>query len=290
MKKPELSIIILNYNTKGLLGDCLNSIKACMDEVGLEVIVSDNSSTDGSPEMVRKDFPWVRLIEGPNISFSNGNNRARNIVRGEFVLFLNSDTLVHKNTLAKTVECLKENKDVGVVTCKLVLANGKLDKDARRRFPTPWISFKRLFLKNAKEYWYEDISEDETHEVDSVEGAFLLTRKSILDKVNWLDENYLFDGEDIDLCFSIKKLGYKIVYFPAVSITHLKGASKGKIDEMRKSLSRDFILKRRMDGVNSMEYFYRKNLWGSYPLMVNYFVLAGIKLLKIMRYLQTRLS
>jgi len=290
MKKVKLSIIILNYNTRELLENCLNSIKACMDEVGLEVIVSDNSSTDGSPEMVKNKFPWVKLVEGPNISFSNGNNRARNIVKGEFVLLLNSDTLLHKNTLAKTVEYLEKNKDVGVVTCKLILVNGKLDKDARRRFPTPWISFKRLFLKNAKEYWYEDISEDKSHEVDSVEGAFLLTRKSILDKVNWLDENYLFDGEDIDLCFRIKKLGYKIVYFPAVSITHLKGASKGKINEIRKSLSPALVLKRRMDGVNSMEYFYRKNLWSSYPLVFDYFVLIGIKLLKVTRYLQVKFS
>jgi GT2 family glycosyltransferase len=290
MKKVKLSIIILNYNTRELLENCLNSIKACMDEVGLEVIVSDNSSSDGSPEMVKNEFPWVRLMEGPNISFSNGNNRARNVVKGEFVLLLNSDTLLHKNTLAKTVEYLEKNKDVGVVTCKLILANGKLDKDARRRFPTPWISFKRLFLKNAKEYWYEDISEDKSHEVDSVEGAFLLTRKSILDKVNWLDENYLFDGEDIDLCFRIKKLGYKIVYFPAVSITHLKGASKGKINEIRKSLSPALVLKRRMDGVNSMEYFYRKNLWSSYPLVFDYFVLIGIKLLKVTRYLQVKFS
>lgn len=274
--KILLSIIILNYNTKELLENCLNSIKANISEVPTEVIVSDNNSSDGSSAMIKKSFSWVKLIEGPNISFSNGNNRARNSVQGEYILFLNSDTLIHKNTLVKTVEYLKQNKNVGVVSCKLVLPNGELDKDARRRFPTPWISFKRLFLNNTKDYWYEDINENETHEVDSVEGAFLLTRKNILDKVNWLDENYLFDGEDIDLCFSIKKLGYKIVYFPEATTTHIKKATRVKIDS----------LKRRMDGVNSMEYFYKKNLWSSYPLILNCFVILGIKLLKLIRFIQ----
>lgn len=276
MKKPELSIIILSHNTKNLLKDCLNSLEKVKGELDFEVIISDNTSTDGSPEMIKRKFPWVKYVEGPNVSFSNGNNRAKNIVCGEFILFLNSDTLVYKDTLAKTVKYLKENKEVGALSCKLVLANGNLDKDARRRFPTPWISFKRLFLKNTKEYWYEDIDENITHEVDSVEGAFLLTRKDILDKIGWFDENYPFDGEDIDLCFSIKKLGYKIIYFPEVSITHLKGATKTKIKS----------LKRRMEGVDSMEYFYKKNLWNKYPLMFNYFVLIGIKFLKIIRFLQ----
>lgn len=290
MPKTKLSIIILSHNTKDILADCLESIRKYKDEVPLEVVVSDNASTDGTSEMVKKRYTWVKYIEGPNISFSNGNNRARHIIQGEFVLLLNSDTLLNKDTLKETIKYLDDHKEVGAVTCKLVLPNGNLDKDARRRFPTPWISFNRLFLHNTKAYWYGDISSDETHEVDSVEGAFLLTRKDILDKVGWLDENYLFDGEDLDLCFSIKKLGYKIVYFPKVSIIHLKGASKGKIKDIKSRLSPDLILKRRMDGVNSMEYFYRKNLWSLYPVAFDYFVLLGIKFLKLIRYLQIKSS
>jgi len=282
MKNPKLSIIILNYNTRELLENCLKSIKKFKDEVPLEVIVSDNSSTDGSPEMVKESFPWVKLISGPNVSFSGGNNRARNIVSGEYVLFLNSDTLIHKNTFKKTIEYLQNHEDVGALTCKLVLANGKLDKDARRRFPTPWISFNRLFLGWGRQYWYGDKSENETHEVDAIEGAFVLTRKNILDKVGWLDEKFIFDGEDLDLCFQIKKAGYKVVYYPEVSITHLKKASKDKLTDIQ--------VKRRMEGVNSMEYFYKKNLWSTYPLVFNYLVLAGIKLLKLIRFIQAKLS
>ena len=147
VKKPELTIIILNYNTMELLDDCLNSVRKRMDEVDFEVIVSDNASNDGSPEMVRKKHPWVKLIEGPNSGFSKGNNRARPYVNGKLVLFLNPDTLVKNDTLFKTVRYLKERKDVGVVTCKLILPDGTLDKDTRRTFPTPWVAFTHLVTK-----------------------------------------------------------------------------------------------------------------------------------------------
>jgi len=229
MKKPELSVIILNYNTKELLEDCLNSVKAHMHEVPMEVIVSDNSSTDGSPEMVKKKFPWVKFIEGPNEGFSKGNNRARPLVEGEMVLFLNPDTIVQDNVFARTTRYLKEHKDVGAVTCKLVLADGSLDRDIRRRFPTPRISFNRLILGKTREYYYEDIPDTATHEVEAIQGAFFLSWKKLLDKVGWYDPEYFFDGEDVDLCYQIHKAGYKLIYYPDVYITHLKGVTKGKV-------------------------------------------------------------
>ena len=280
--KILLSIIILNHNTKEILTNCLNSIKKYEDEVPLEVIVSDNASTDGSVQMINDDFKWVKLVKGPNISFSNGNNRARNVVKGEYVLLLNSDTLLHKNTLKKTIEYLENNEEVGALTCKLVLPDGSLDKDARRRFPTPWISFDRLFLGNGSKYWYEDIPANKIHEVDTIQGAFFLTRKEILDRVGWLDEKFVFDGEDLDLSYQIRKLGYKIVYYPEVSITHLKKATRNKLTDTQ--------IQRKMEGVNSMEYFYTKNLWNNYPLIFNYFVLSGIKLLKLIRFIQVKLN
>ncbi len=279
MNKYKLSIIILNHNTKDLLFDCLKSLERVKNELNFEVIVSDNASTDGSVDVIKNNFKSAKIITGPNISFSNGNNRARKIAQGRYVLFLNSDTLVHKNTLKKCVEYLENYKDVGALTCKLVLPDGQLDKDARRRFPTPWIAFNRLFLGNGGKYWYEDISPDKTHEVDAIEGAFFLTRKNILDKVNWLDEKFIFDGEDLDLSYQIKKVGYKIIYYPEISITHIKKASK-------KSYSG---ITRKMQGISSMEYFYRKNLWNNYPLAFNHFVLLGIKLLKLVRYIQAKL-
>lgn len=282
MKKPVLSIIVLNYNTKDVTLNCLNSINKVKNELPCEVIVSDNSSTDGSVEAIKKNFKWVKIVEGPNISYSNGNNRARKIVTGEYILFLNSDTLVHKNTLKKTVEYMERHKDVGALTCKLVLKDGTLDKDARRRFPTPWVSFKRLFLNDGHEYWYLDKSPDVIHEVDALQGAFFLSRKDLIDKVGWWDEKFIFDGEDLDLSYKIRKLGLKIIYYPEVYITHLKKVTKNKVNEINQIP--------KMEGINSMEYFYRKNLWSNYSLLFNYFVIVGINLLKVIRFLQIKLK
>jgi GT2 family glycosyltransferase len=286
MKKPELSVIILNYNTKELLEDCLNSIKRHMDEVPMQVIVSDNSSTDGSCGMIRKKFPWVELIEGPNEGFSKGNNRARPLVKGKMVLFLNPDTLVHKDVFFKTTRYLKEHPKVGAVTCKLILPDGSMDKDVRRKFPTPWVSFSKLVLGRSYDYYYEYIPDTATHEVEAIQGAFFLSWKKLLDDVGWFDPRYFFDGEDVDLCYQIYKKGYKLVYYPDVYITHLKGVTKGKVKKWKFKVTDAQRKKLRLAGVASMELFYRKNLWKKYPLLFNYFVILGINLFKVIRYVK----
>lgn len=286
MMKPKLSVIILNYNTKELLEGCLKSVKEHMNEVPMEVIVSDNSSDDGSPEMIKKKFPWVKLLEGPNEGFSKGNNRARPYANGEMILFLNPDTLVHKDVFAKTVRYLDEHPKVGAVTCKLVLPDGSMDKDVRRKFPTPRISFNKLVLGKTREYYYEYIPESSTHEVEAIQGAFFLSYKKLLDQVGWFDERYFFDGEDVDLCYQIHKLGYSLVYYPDVYITHLKGVTKGKVKKWRFKVTDAQRKKLRLAGVASMELFYRKNLWNKYPVWFSYFVVFGINVFKIIRYIR----
>lgn len=286
MNKIKLSIIILNYNTKELLEGCLKSVKEHMDEVPMEVIVSDNTSDDGSPEMIKKKFPWVKLLEGPNEGFSKGNNRARPFAKGEMILFLNPDTLVYKDVFAKTVRYLEEHPKAGAVTCKLVLPDGSMDKDVRRKFPTPRISFNKLVLGKTREYYYEDIPDTSTHEVEAIQGAFFLSYKKILDKVGWFDERYFFDGEDVDLCYQIHKLGYSLVYYPDVYITHLKGVTKGKVKKWRFKVSDAQRKKLRLAGVASMELFYRKNLWNKYPVWFSYFVVFGISIFKVIRYIR----
>lgn len=291
-QKPDLSIVILNYNTSDLLRGCLESLYKCKDDLSFEVIVVDNGSSDNSLQVLEREFKWVRVVKtGENLGFARGNNRASGLVKSDYVLFLNTDVIVPQNTLNKCLDYLKANK-LGALTCKLVLANGKLDKDARRSFITPWIGLVHLFLKldlifpKSKlfaKYWYGYISEDEIHEVDALQGAFFLTRKKILDEVGWFDEDYFLDAEDIDLSWKIKNKGYKIVYYPKVWITHFKGATKGKNKNIKKYVSFKEKLKFRLSGVNSMEIFYRKRLWDKYPLVLNYLVLLGIKLIKILR-------
>ena len=299
MSKPKFSIIILSYNTKDLLKDCLQSLEKVTKEVDFEIIVSDNGSVDGSAQMVKNLFPNVELVEnGENLGFAAGNNRAKNICKGKYILFLNSDTIVRKNTLKETIKYLDENKNVGALTCKLVLPNGDLDKDARRSFITPWIGFVHLFLKLDRlfpksklfaRYWYGYISPDKIHEVDAIQGAFFLSRKEILDKVGWFDEDYFLDGEDIDLCWKIKEAGWKIMYYPKVSIIHIKGASKGKkIKVINVSLSEK--IKYRMSGVNSMEIFVKKRLTSKYSPIVITLVLIGIKIIKAVRFIKVKLG
>ena len=296
MKK--LSIIILNYNTKELLSQCLLSLKKVANEVDFEIIISDNGSTDGSLEMLQKDFPDVLVIENhKNLGFAAGNNQAKSHVKGEYVLFLNSDTLMHANTLRKSIKYMDEHTNVGAMTCKIELPGGGLDKDARRSFITPWIGLVHLFLKLDRifpeskyfaKYWYGFISPDIEHEVDVLQGAFLLTRKKILDSINWFDEDYFIDGEDIDLCWRIKEKDWKIIYYPKVTIQHIKGASKGKIESrLKEKVPLQERLKYRMAGVDSMEIFYRKRLWKKYPLILNLIVLVGIKTMKALRLIKT---
>lgn len=299
MNNPKLSIIVLSYNTKDILRDCLISLKKVENEVSFEVIVPDNASTDDSPEMVEKEFPWVKVVRtGGNLGFARGNNKARKEAKGEYILFLNSDTIMKPKVLSETIKYLEENKDVGALSCRLVLADGGLDKDARRRFPTPTISLCRLSglskffpnLKSLGRYYYDDVPEDKLQEVEVIQGAYFLTKKEILDKVNWFSEEYFLDGEDIDLCWKIKEEGYKIIYYPKVSIIHLKGASKGKNKTIKKKPPLKERIKFRLSSVNSMEIFYRKRMWKKYPLVVNIVVLVGINLLKLVRLIKVILS
>ena len=295
MKKPELSIIILNYNTRELLDGCLRSLEKVINEIYFEVVVIDNGSEDDSVEFVRKKYKWVKIFEtGENLGFAIGNNFAKDIVNSEYVLFLNTDTVVPAGTLSGSLGYLKKHK-LGALGCKLILPDGSLDKDVRRSFITPWIGLVHLFLKLDRifprsklfaKYWYGYISDDEIHEVDALQGAFFLTTKNILDKVGWFEEDYFLDGEDIDLSWKIKNLGYKIVYYPEVSIVHIKGATKGKNRKSKKYISFNDKLKYRLSGVDSMEMFYRKRLWDRYSLILNYIVLIGIKALKFLRIIK----
>lgn len=285
MKTPELSIIILNYNTRDLLVTCLRSLSKVVNEVSFEVIVADNGSTDGSVEAVKdfdnRGFKIKLLKNGSNLGFAKGNNAARDLCEGEYILFLNSDTEVYPHTLRETVAYLRENIKVGVVTCKQVMLSGEIDPDSRRSFPTPWVAFThfsfldRIFPQSKifAQYWYGYRSADEIFEIDVCQGAYFLTRKSILDEVDWFSEDYFLDGEDIDLSWKIKEKGYKILYYPLVSILHLKKATK-------KSIKSDKYVKA---GVDSMEIFYRKYLWKKYPWIINLLVILGIRTMKIIR-------
>ncbi len=287
-----LSIIILNYNTKDLLKDCVLSLTKLKDKTKFEIIVVDNGSTDGSVELIKDlKIKNLKIIENKtNLGFAKGNNSARGVVKGKYVLILNSDTLAKNNCLDFPINYLEDHRDVGAITCKVILKNGKLDPDTRRSFPTPWVSLThfshldRIFPKSKtfSKYWYGFIPDTISHEIDSLQGAYFLSRKDILDSVGWFDEDYFLDGEDIDLCFKIKDKGYKIIYLPTSEITHFKGATKGKNQNFKTSFKSR--LQYVLAGVNSMEIFYTKRLSKNYNFFVNFLVIIGINFLKLFRF------
>jgi len=290
-KKPDLSIIIVNYKTKALLKQCLDSI------FNYEIIVVDNDSRDGSAEMVEKEFPKVELIKNKeNLGFAKGNNQALRRAQSKYILFLNSDTIVPKETIPELLSYLEKHPKIGVVTPRLELRDGKIDLDSHRGFPQPWAAFcyftglEKLFpgSKTFGQYHQTWKELNTVHEIDSCCGAFLLTRKKILEKIGGFDESYFFYGEDLDLCFRIKQKDWKIVYYPKVKAIHYKGASSGLRKESRdvSQVDRKTRLKAVQASIEAMEIFYDKFYKNKYPLWVTFFVKLGIQIKKISRHFE----
>jgi GT2 family glycosyltransferase len=232
----SLTIVILSFNVKDLLRVAIKSVYDTYKGKNMQLIVVDNASTDGSEKMVTKEFPDVTLIKSAtNTGFAAGNNLAKVKTLGEYVLFLNPDTQVKKNTINKCLEIINKNPVIGAVSCKVVLPTGQLDYSCHRGLPTPWNTFcylfglTKIFPKNKffSGYSATYLDTDKSHFIDCISGTFLLTRKSVLNKVGWWDTDYWWNGDDIELCYKLKKAGYKIWYESSVEMLHYKGSSSG---------------------------------------------------------------
>lgn len=290
-KIKDVSIIILNFNTKELLSGCLESLEKSLKNTSLktEVIVVDNASIDGSAKEVKKKFKFARLLKNKvNLGFAAGNNVATAQTSGKYLLFLNPDTLVYKDTLPAVVKFMEENTKVAVVTCRVEFPNGALDPDCHRGFPTPWRAFchftglGRIFPKSEffNGYHLGGLDFDHTQEIDACVGAFMMVRREAAEKVGWWDEDYFFYGEDIDWCYRFKEKGWKIIYYPFVKITHLKGASSGIRKETKEITTADINTKKRIASasVKAMEIFYKKHYFSKYNVLLNYFILGVLKI------------
>ncbi|MCA9934860.1 MAG: glycosyltransferase family 2 protein, partial [Anaerolineales bacterium] len=209
----DLSIIIVSYNTQQLLDDCLVSLQQAMAPPGgLEIIVVDNASTDGSVALVEQKYPDVHVIaNAENRGFSAANNQGAAVSNGRYLLFLNSDTRVESQSLVQPLTYLQEHPHAGAITVRLTYPNGQRDPDNHRGFPTPWNAFchfsglGRLFphkpLFNGYFQSYADFSQ--THPVDVTAGSFLMMPAALFQQIGGWDETYFFYGEDIDLCYRI---------------------------------------------------------------------------------------
>ena len=298
----DLSIIVVSYNTRQLLGDCLRSLYAAeAPPGGMEIIVVDNASADGSPEMVRQRYPQARLIvSDENRGYSAANNLGSAAATGDTLLFLNSDTVVAADALVRPLRYLQDHPAAGALTVRLVYPTGERDPDNHRGFPTPWNAFchftllSRLFPNSPRfnGYFrsYEDFSA--VHPVPVIAGSYMMMPRALDGQLGGWDETYFFYGEDIDYCYRIHEAGYQIIYYPLVEVVHYKGASSGLRKESADIARPPKATRVRVaeESVRAMRVFYRKFYSDKYPRPVTAVVLAGIQVRGWARILKHRLT
>ena len=274
----DLSVVIVNYQTFELTRNTVNSILKYDYPLSYEILVVDNASGDDSLSKLQDYFgDKVEFIASPsNSGFAAGNNLALSVAKGDYVLLLNSDTVVWENTLEDIYNYMESHSDVGASGCRVLLENGDLDKACKRTFPNVKNSFFRLFhIPNKSKddnYNLDNLPDDEVYEIDCLTGAFMFIRKDALDEIGFLDETFFMYGEDIDLCFRIKEAGWKIVYYGKSKITHLKGASSKK---QKSKLIYEFY--------RAMYIYYKKHHAGESFFLTNIVVYIGIFVLCVLK-------
>lgn len=270
----DLSIVIVNYNTRDLLGECLRSLFASEGDFTYQVTVVDNLSQDESAAMVRQEFPQVHLLENrENVGYAQANNRGLKSQKARYYLLLNPDTVLLPEALGGMLSFMEEHPRAGIAGPKLVMADGRLDLACRRGFPTPEVSFyrlsglSRLFPKSKRfgRYNLTYLDPDQVSEVDSVVGAFMMIREETLEEVGYLDEEFFLYGEDLDFAYRAKGLGWKVYYNPQVEVLHYKRRSTS---QNRKRARYEFY--------RAMYLFYRKHYAESTPLWLHWLVIVGI--------------
>ncbi len=234
----KLSIVIVNYRVKHFLEQALQSVHAALElhPMEAEVFVVDNHSQDDSLDYLIPRFPKVQFIANTeNVGFARANNQAIQMAQGEYILLLNPDTVIAENTLYDVCQFMDEHPDAGGLGVKMMDGNGRFLPESKRGFPTPWVSFCKIFGLSAlfpksrlfARYHMKYLSANQCHVVDILAGAFLLARREALDKSGLLDETFFMYGEDIDLSYRLDLAGYKNYYLPT-PIIHYKGESTQK--------------------------------------------------------------
>lgn len=240
----KLSIIIVNYNVKYFLEQCLFSLRKACKGVEAEIIVIDNLSTDGSIAYLKPKFPDVRFIKkDSNVGFAKACNAGLQLAKGEYILFLNPDTMVPEDCFPACFSFFESHEDCGAIGVKMVDGSGRFLKESKRSFPSPVTSFYKLaglsrFFPRSKvfsRYHLGHLDNSKNHEVDVLAGAFMMIRKRVLEETGGFDEMFFMYGEDVDLSYRIQQAGYKNYYLAETSIIHFKGEStrRGSLNYVR---------------------------------------------------------
>ena len=279
----KISVIIVNYNVRHFLEQCLHSVIKAAAGIRCEIIVVDNNSVDGSVALLKEKFSDVKLIENKkNTGFSVANNQAISVSNGEYVLLLNPDTVIQEDTLEKVIRFMDEHNDAGGLGVKMVDGKGNFLPESKRGLPTPSVAFYKIFglsrlfhsSPTFGKYHLTYLDKEDIHCVDVLSGAFMLLRKSALKKTGLLDEDYFMYGEDIDLSYRLQLAGFNNYYYPETTIIHYKGESTKK-----SSVNYVFVF------YNAMKIFARKhfskNNAGLFILLINLaiYLRAGMAIL-----------
>lgn len=302
-KNPQidLSIIIVTYNGWEITQKTLHSFQNAINEDknnSYEIIVSDNSPNDDIVEQISRKFPEVKIIKNKsNLGFAKANNVGFAESRGEYLLFSNPDIEVGQNTLPYLLSKMRASADIGACTPFLRLAQtNSIDWGAHRGFPTPWASLTyytgllkvsqkfNILKKQWGQYYLLDRGLAKDHEVDSIRGGFFLVRRNVFVKAGRWDEAYFMYGEDIDLCYQIKKMGYKIMFFPQIEALHYHGLTTGlkKHSAGLSSIEKEVQLRVYHAFYDSMKIFYNKNYRNSYSGIIRTLVMGGIELKRLL--------
>lgn len=263
----QLSVVILNYNVRYFLEQCLDSVQRAIQDIDAEIIVVDNNSPDDSCEMVKAKFPKVILIENKeNSGFPKGNNIGVERAKGEYICILNPDTIVTESTFEKVLAFAKSKQDLGIVGCKLIEGTGHFLPESKRGIPTPWVAFTKVLglyklSKAFGKYYASHLTENQTGKVEILVGAFMVMKRETYLEVGGFDEDCFMYSDDIDLSYMVLKTGKSNYYFHETSVIHYKG----------ESTIRDGLYMKRFR--EAMDFFYKKHFRVS--VLFDVFMKAG---------------
>ena len=230
----QLSIIIVNYNSKKLLEHCLASVNKAIKGIEAEIIIIDNNSTDDSWDYIKSlRLTGYSFRMNENFGFAKACNGAFGVSKGKYILFLNPDTMISEESLSECLSFFETHPEAGAIGVRMINEKGEFLKESKRGLPTPSASFYKLFglssifsdSKTFSKYYEGHLPEKENNSVEVLSGAFMMIRRVVFEKVNGFDERFFMYGEDIDLSLRISNAGYKNYYLGTITVTHLKGGS-----------------------------------------------------------------
>ncbi len=277
----QLSVIILNYNVRYFLEQCVLSVQQALEGIDSEVVVVDNNSSDDSCEMIRSRFPTVKLIENKeNLGFPKGNNIGVSQANGEYICILNPDTVVAEDTFTKVLAFAKKQHDLGIVGVNLIDGTGNFLPESKRGIPTPWVAFTKIAglykifpkSKYCNKYYAQHLQENQTGKVEILVGAFMVMKRDLYNEVGGFDEDCFMYSDDIDLSYMVLKNGKTNYYFSETTVIHYKGESTIKDEKYMKRFQ------------EAMNFFYKKHFKVSF--LFSLFMKMGIVFFSIVKMIQ----